>query len=148
MNKVFINGRVSKTPETRVTTTGKSVTSFSLAVTRKFKNANGDYEADFISCKAFGKTGEIISQYCGQGDLIGIDGSIRTGSYTDKNGNKRYTTDVVVESVEFLKKKNAQSNKQDSAENTANNLQTTAKEEDPFADFADEINIENDDYLE
>ena len=147
MNKVFITGRVSKTPETRVTTTGKSVTSFSLAITRKYKNANGDYEADFISCKAFGKTGELISQYCEQGDLIGIDGSIRTGSYTDKNGNKRYTTDVMVESVEFLKKKNTRSNKQDSAEKTANNLQTTAKEEDIFADFGEQVSLD-DDFLE
>lgn len=144
MNKVFITGRVSKTPETRVTTTGKSVTSFSLAITRKYKNANGDYEADFISCKAFGKTGEIISQYCQQGDLIGIDGSIKTGSYTDKNGNKRYTTDVVVENVEFLKKKNAKTQ-----ENASNVKQDAAvQDDDPFADFAEEISIEDDNFLE
>ena len=144
MNKIFLTGRISKTPETRQTTTGKSVTSFSLAITRKYKNANGDYEADFISCKAFGKTGEIISQYCSQGDLIGIDGSLRTGSYTDKKGNKRYTTDVMIENVEFLKKKNAQSNNQSSA----NALQTTANDDDPFTSFGDEINIEDDNYLE
>ena len=144
MNKVFITGRVSKTPETRVTTTGKSVTSFSLAITRKYKNSNGDYEADFISCKAFGKTGEIISQYCQQGDLIGIDGSIRTGSYTDKNGKKQYTTDVMVESVEFLKKKNTQT----TANNTVNEPQTAAKDEDPFADFGEQLNIENDNFLD
>ena len=141
MNKIFLTGRVSKTPETRTTTTGKNVTSFTLAITRKYKNANGDYEADFISCKAFSKTGELISQYCKQGDLVGIEGNLRTGSYTDKSGNKRYTTDVMVEGIEFLKKKNAQKTEATKQE----------KEEpsgDPFADFAQEIEISDDNWLD
>lgn len=141
MNKIFLIGRVAKTPETKTTTTGKNVTSFNLAITRKYKNANGDYEADFISCKAFGKTGELISQYCSQGDLIGLEGSLRTGSYTDKNGNKRYTTDVMVDGVEFLKRKNMQ--KPESPQPKEEKI-----EEDPFADFAEEISIEDNNFLE
>lgn len=141
MNKIFLTGRVSKTPETRTTTTGKNVTSFSLAITRKYKNASGDYEADFISCKAFSKTGELIRQYCSQGDLIGVEGSLRTGSYTDKNGNKRYTTDVMVESVEFLKRKNTQKIE-------VPKPKEEKQEEDPFADFGEMVSVEDDNFLD
>lgn len=146
MNKIFLTGRVAKTPETRTTTTGKNVTSFNLAITRKYKNASGDYGVDFISCKAFSKTGELINQYCSQGDLIGIEGSIRTGSYTDKNGNKRYTTDVMVENVEFLKKKSQKS--QLANGNTRDTQVAQNDTEDIFADFAEEISIEDDEFLD
>lgn len=78
--------------------TGTAVTRFSLAVTRPFKKD----ETDFINCVAFNKTGETIAQYFTKGKPIAITGSIRTGSYDAKDGTKRYTTDVVVESFEFI----------------------------------------------
>ena len=99
MNKVILIGRLTKDPELNYTAgTGTAVTRFSLAVTRPFKKD----ETDFINCIAFGKTGETIAQYLTKGRQVAIIGSIRTGSYDAKDGTKRYTTDVVVESFEFI----------------------------------------------
>ncbi len=78
--------------------TGTAVTRFSLAVTRPFKKD----ETDFINCIAFGKTGETIAQYLTKGRQLAVTGSIRTGSYDAKDGTKRYTTDIVVDSFEFI----------------------------------------------
>lgn len=99
MNKVILIGRLTRDPELRFAAgTGNAVSRFSLAVTRPFKKD----EADFINCVAFGKTAETISQYLTKGRQIAITGSIRTGSYDAQDGTKRYTTDVAVESFEFI----------------------------------------------
>lgn len=104
MNKVILIGRLTKEPETR-TSGDTEVTRFSIAVNRPFKNDNGDYDADFPNCVAFGKTAEFIEKYFNKGDMIAVVGRIQTGSYTNKNGDKVYTTDVVVESAEFARNK-------------------------------------------
>ena len=99
MNKVILLGRLTRDPELRFAAgSGNAVTRFSIAVTRQFKRD----EADFINCEAFGKTAETISQYLTKGGQIAITGNIRTGSYDAQDGSKRYTTDVVVESFEFV----------------------------------------------
>lgn len=99
MNKWIGIGRLTKDPELNYTAgTGTAVTRFAIAVSRPFKKD----ETDFINCVAFGKTGETIAQYLTKGRPIAITGSIRTGSYDAKDGTKRYTTDVVVESFEFI----------------------------------------------
>lgn len=99
MNKVIILGRLTKDPElTFAAGKGTAITRFTVAVTRQFKKD----ETDFINCVAFGKTGETIAQYLTKGRQIALTGSIRTGSYDAKDGTKRYTTDVVVESFEFI----------------------------------------------
>ena len=99
MNKVILIGRFTKDPEVNYTAgTGTAVTRFTIAVTRPFKKD----ETDFINCVAFGKTGETIAQYLTKGRQLAIVGNIRTGSYDAKDGTKRYTTDVVVESFEFI----------------------------------------------
>ena len=99
MNKVILIGRLTKDPELNYTAgTGTPVTRFSLAVTRPFKKD----ETDFINCVAFNKTGETIAQYLTKGRQLAIVGNIRTGSYDAKDGTKRYTTDVLVESFEFI----------------------------------------------
>lgn len=99
MNKVILIGRLTKDPELNFASgTGTAVARFSLAVTRPFKKD----ETDFINCIAFGKTGEIIAQYLTKGRQLAVTGSIRTGSYDAKDGTKKYTTDVVVDSFEFL----------------------------------------------
>lgn len=99
MNKVILIGRMTKDPELNYTAgNGTAVTRFSLAVARPFKKD----ETDFINCVAFGKTGETIAQYLTKGRQLAIVGNIRTGSYDTKDGTKRYTTDVVVESFEFI----------------------------------------------
>lgn len=102
MNKVILIGRLTKDPETRYSQSKEpmAITRFSLAVNRRFKK-DGEQEADFINCVAFGKTAEFVSKYFSKGKMISIVGNIRTGSYTDNNGQTRYTTDVNVEEVEF-----------------------------------------------
>ena len=108
MNKVIIIGRFTRDPEIKYTT-GENATAtarFSLAVNRRFKNKEGNYDTDFINCVAFGKTAEFIEKYFTKGMAIGITGRIQTGSYTNKEGQKVYTTDVVVEETEFVESKN------------------------------------------
>lgn len=99
INKVVLLGRLTKDPDLNFAAgTGTAVCRFSLAVTRPFKKD----ETDFISCISFGKTGETIAQYLTKGRQVAVTGSIRTGSYDAKDGTKRYTTDVVVDSFEFI----------------------------------------------
>lgn len=108
MNKVVLMGRLTKDPEIRYST-GENATAiarFTVAVNRKFKNAEGNYEADFINCVAFGKSAEFIEKYFAKGSMIALSGRIQTGSYTNKDGVKVYTTDVVVEDTEFAGGKN------------------------------------------
>lgn len=99
MNKVVLIGRMTKDPELRFAAgSGKGVCRFTVAVNRQFKKD----EADFINCVSFGKTAETIGQYFTKGRQIAVTGSIRTGSYDAQDGTKRYTTDVAVESFEFV----------------------------------------------
>lgn len=106
MNKVILLGRITRDPEMRQA--GEtSVVNFSVAVDRRFKKEGGQ-EADFPSCVAFGKTAEFIEKYFFKGMKIALEGRLQTGSYTNKDGKKVYTTDVVVETVEFVESKRAQ----------------------------------------
>lgn len=100
MNNCVFVGRLTKNPELR-TNGDTTVTRFSIAVDRRFKKD----EADFISCVAFGKTAEFIDKYFSKGNRIGITGEWRTGSYTNKDGQKVYTNDCVVSSAEFVEPK-------------------------------------------
>lgn len=104
MNNVILVGRLTRDPEVRYTDGGKSVAKFTVAVDRRFKQEGGQ-TADFISCVAFGKTAEFVEKYFKQGNKIGVEGRIQTGSYTNKDGVKVYTTDVAVENVEFVESK-------------------------------------------
>jgi len=99
MNKVVLIGRLTADPNLSYAAgTGTAVCRFTLAVTRPFKKD----EADFINCVAFNKTAETIGQYLVKGRQIAVSGNIRTGSYEAQDGTKRYTTDVVVETFEFI----------------------------------------------
>ena len=102
MNKVILMGRLTRDPEVRYSNGEKAtaVARFTLAVDRRFKR-DGDQNADFISCVAFGKSAEFIEKYFRQGMRVTICGHIQTGSYTNRDGQKVYTTDVVVEEQEF-----------------------------------------------
>ena len=108
MNKTILMGRLTRDPEVRYSTGEKATATarFSIAINRRFKNAEGSYDADFINCVAFGKTGEFVEKYFQKGSMIALTGRIQTGSYTNKEGVKVYTTDVVVEEVEFAGGKN------------------------------------------
>ena len=105
MNKAFIIGRNTKDIELRQTTSGTSAVEFSIAVKRSFKNANGEYEADFFNCVAFSKLAETISRYVKKGDQVAIEGRLQTRSYTNKEGRKINVTEIIVENVEFLQPK-------------------------------------------
>lgn len=109
MNSVQLLGRLTRDPDVRYTDGGSTVAKFTLAVDRRFKQEGGD-SADFINCIAFGKTAEFIERYVFKGTKIALNGRIQTGSYTNKDGVKVYTTDVVVENVEFAESKNSNSN--------------------------------------
>lgn len=99
MNKVILIGRLTKDPELRYAAgSGTAVCRFTLAVSRQFKKD----ETDFINCIAFNKQGEAIAQYVTKGRQLAVVGNIRTGSYDGQDGIKRYTTDVIVESFEFI----------------------------------------------
>ena len=109
MNIFMANGRLVKDLELRKSQSGVSNVRFTLAVNRNRKNEQGETEADFLNCIAFNKTAELLAQYCGKGSKISIRGSLQTGSYDDKDGKKIYTTDVMVNEIEFLdSKKDAQ----------------------------------------
>ncbi len=107
MNSVQLVGRFTRDPEVRYTDGGLTIARFSLAVDRKYKSENSQ-TADFPNCIAFGKTAEFIEKYFRKGSRMGCQGRIQTGSYTNKDGQKVYTTDVVVESCEFVESKNSQ----------------------------------------
>lgn len=106
MNSVQLLGRLTRDPDVRYTDGGSTIARFSLAVDRRFKQEGGD-TADFINCIAFGKTAEFIERYIFKGTKIALNGRIQTGSYANKDGVKVYTTDVVVENVEFAESKNS-----------------------------------------
>lgn len=107
MNSVQLVGRLTRDPEMRYTDGGSTIARFSLAVDRRYKSENGP-TADFPNCVAFGRTAEFIEKYFRKGMRMGCQGRIQTGSYTNNDGQKVYTTDVVVESCEFVESKASQ----------------------------------------
>ncbi len=112
MNKVILMGRLVRDPEVRYSQ-GEStaaIARYTLAVDRRFNRNGGDSQADFIGCVAFGKAGEFAEKYFRKGTKLLVTGRIQTGSYTNKDGQKVYTTDVVVEEQEFAESKNSSSN--------------------------------------
>jgi single-strand DNA-binding protein len=104
MNNVTLVGNMVRDAEIKTTTTQKSVATFTVAVTRKYKNADGEYQSDFISCVAWGATAEFIAKYFPKGAKIGIVGSIQTRTY-EKDGAKVYVTEVNVSDAEFVERK-------------------------------------------
>ena len=109
MNKVILMGRLTRDPEVRYSQGESAITiaKYTLAVDRRFRREGSDQTADFIGCVAFGKQAEFAEKYFHQGTKIAITGRIQTGSYTNKDGQRVYTTDVVVEEQEFAESKAA-----------------------------------------
>lgn len=107
MNKVILMGRLVADPEVKYTTGEKqtAIARYRIAVNRKFKR-DGEQEADFISCVAFGKAGEFVEKYLSKGMKIAVTGRIQTGSYENSEGQKVYTTDIIAEEHEFCESKN------------------------------------------
>lgn len=109
MNKVILMGRLTREPDIRQSQgeNAQSIARYTLAVDRRFRRQDGEQQADFISCVAFGRSAEFADKYLHQGTKIAIEGRIQTGSYTKNDGTKVYTTDVVVENQEFAESKAA-----------------------------------------
>lgn len=107
MNKVVLIGRMTKDPDLKFTAgSGKAVSKFTIAVNRQFKKD----ECDFINCVCFGKTAETISQYFVKGNKIAVEGHIQVSSYDAADGTKRYSTDVLIDSFDFIESKSSNNN--------------------------------------
>ena len=143
MNKVILLGRLTAKPELRYTTNNVPVAIFSLAVQRNFKNQDGNYDADFINCYAFRKTGELIAEHFDKGSKILVSGSIRVDNYEADNGDKRQSIRVAVETFDFV---------ESSKKNNNPTPEEAPAENDPFADYGEQITIEDsllpDDFLD
>lgn len=127
MNKVTLMGNLTRDPDVRYSQGEKStcVARYTLGIRRRF-HRDGDPDSDFINCVAFGKQGEFAEKYLKKGMKIAICGRIQTGSYTDKDGIKRYTTDVVVEEHYFVESKNANNSNASNSQSAPQNNQPAA----------------------
>ena len=136
MNKVILLGNLTRDPEIRYSQGEKStaVARFTLAVDRKFKQ-EGQPTADFINCLALGKRAEFVEKYCKKGTKLVVEGSWQTGSYTNKDGQKVYTNECLIENCEFAESKNA------SSENNQNPAPSNASS-DGFINIPDGIDEE------
>lgn len=134
LNKCIFLGRIANDLEIKQTPSGVSVLTFSIAVDRNFKNANGEYETDFIKCVAFRSVSEFIGRYFYKGRMIAIEGHLQNRSYQDKNGEKRYITEIIVDSANFTGEKSDGGNYQNNGFNQnngggfANQYQQTAQQ--------------------
>lgn len=137
INRTIITGRLVKNIEIRYTQNNVAITQFTLAVQRKFKNQNGEYESDFINCVAYKSTAELLSKYTGEGDLIGIEGRIQTRNYENQEGKKVYVTEVIVESVDFLASKKEEKPKEEPVKQKLS--------DEVFSEFGSSIEIDESD---
>ena len=105
MNKIILIGRITRDIEVKTVQSGTAVCSFALAVDRKFKDKDGQRQADFISCVAWRQQAELLGKYFQKGSRVGIIGNLQTRTYDDTNGKKVYVTEVLVDEVEFVESK-------------------------------------------
>lgn len=133
LNSVNLCGRLTRDIDLRYTQSGKAVGSFSLAVNRNFKNSDGDYEADFINCTIWGKSAENLANFVSKGSLINAGGRLNTRSYDNKQGQKVYVTEVIVENFDLLDSKNKKADQKGSSHQS----------KDPFTNNGDAIDIDN-----
>ena len=108
LNQVVLVGRLTDDIEVTTTEEGKKYSNLTLAVQRTYKNVDGIYEADFVRCILWNAIAQSTSEYCHKGDIVGIKGRLQVNSYEDKDGNKRYSTEVIAEKVTFLSSKKAE----------------------------------------
>lgn len=154
MNKVLLVGRLTAKPELKYTSSNIAYTRFTLAINRTFTGKDGNRETDFIGILVWRKQAENVCNFLNKGSLVAVEGRIQTGSYDDKDGNKRYTTDIVADSVQFLESKNQSQGRSDNVtpynyqetkptNNASNKSNNANASEDPFADFGDSVSIDD-----
>lgn len=145
INSVVLTGRLTKELDLRYTSNGTAVATGTLAVNRSFKNADGDYEADYPRIQVWRKAAENLANFTQKGSLIGIEGRIQTGSY-EKDGQRVYTTEIVVDKFTLLESRNNQNSQQSSRGQTQTNSGNTfSSNEDQFLNSGQSIDISDDD---
>lgn len=140
MNKVMLIGRLTADPELRQTQSGIAYCQFTVAVDRRFADKNtGERQADFIRCQAWRQTAEFVSRYFSKGKMIALEGSLRTGSYTDRNHSDvtHYTTDVFVDNVEFVGGKNDNTGSTQNTQQTAQTQQPSDNSDMSYGSLSD-----------
>ncbi len=135
INRTVLVGRLTKDPELRRTANDIAVTSFTVAVNRPYTSQSGDREADFIQCVAWRRQAETVERFLSKGSLVGVEGRIQTRSYDDQDGNRKYITEVVCDSVQFLDTKS--SNDSDSRDRRNTYDATTSKNQNKSKDIDD-----------
>ena len=155
MNRVFLIGRLTKDPELRYTTgNNAAVCNFTIAVDRTFQGQNGEREADFIPVVVWNKQAENVKNYLTKGSQVAVEGRMQVRNYEDQNGQKRYVTEVIANSVEFLGSKNSNNANQSSSSSSEEptpyvfadepSEKGTSVDKYPFADFGQNIEISDD----
>lgn len=161
MNKVFLIGRLTRDPELRYTGNNTAVASFTIAVNRTFTNAEGEREADFINVVVWRRQAESVKNYLSQGSQVAVEGRIQVRSYEDQNNQRRYVTEVIADSVEFIGSKRDNQSSQPSSFNGTNQVpqneptpydfkdsssnEGTNVSNNPYADFGSSIEISDED---
>lgn len=133
-NKVILIGRLTKDPESRKTTNGNINTTFTLAVNRNYKTKEGEQETDYIGCSAWNNLAENIAKYCTKGMLVAVEGRLQIRNY-EKEGTKRYLTEILVENIQFLSKMTQAGDKEQDIVKT--------EEEDPFKALGEAIELDD-----
>lgn len=149
INRVVLVGRLTRDPELKYTTNGVAVASFTLAVNRQFTNSQGEREADFIGCTIWRKAAENFVNFTKKGSLVGIDGRIQTRNYENKQGQRVYVTEVVVDNFSLLESRNANSSdgtndNSNKAPNYNQSKNSNTNVSDPFADNSKPMDISDD----
>ena len=121
INNVVLTGRLTKDIDLKYTQSGTAVGSFSVAVERKFKNAQGERETDFINCVIWRKSAENFAKFAGKGSLVGLEGNIQTRNYENNQGQRVYVTEVVVDNFSLLESKKDREQNNGGYQNNANN---------------------------
>lgn len=149
MNRVMLIGRLTAKPELRYTGSNIPYARFSVAINRTFSNSQGQRETDFINVIIWRKQAENVCNFLDKGSLVSIEGRLQSNSYDDKDGNKRYSLDVVADNVQFLESKSqAQSRQSSNSSVTPYDYQDVpmndvSVDNDPFADFGDSVSIDD-----
>ncbi|MFV0246445.1 MAG: single-stranded DNA-binding protein [Mycoplasmatales bacterium] len=143
VNNVTLVGRITKDPEVRATGSG-SVCSFSLAINRNFKNAQGEYDADFVNCVAFNATAQNIQQYVSKGNILAVSGRIQTRNYDNNQGQRVYVTEVIANTVSFIETSRNNNSANTNNTNMQNNQpQSTNSAPNPYNDINNTQNMNN-----
>ena len=155
MNKIILVGRLTKDPEVRSTSSGFNVANFTVAVNRRFKNKEGNYDADFLPCVAYRATADFVNKFFKKGSLIGLEGSVQTRSYDAQDGSKRYVTEVIVDNAEFVGGKNESSNSSSAGDNSYVDAPSEAPidnipeydvpTQDPYENYDKEVSLSDND---